>query len=286
MRCTHPVQTRDKLGRWVDRPCGQCIACRLNKARDWSIRCMNEFVTSKKACFLTLTYDDEHLPVDKSIHKKVFQDWMKRFRKSSSLKIRFYACGEYGSQTFRPHYHVIVFNMACDDDVFLNRRYDYKKHGYWCRLDSWSNGNCFVADVDYGVADYVTKYTMKKQTGKKGKEYYSSLGIQPEFALMSQGIGRDYCDQNAMTLRNLKKLRAKTGYAPLPRYYVGRLFQGSLHGQYEIDKLKWLSQKKAEFEDIAKSHGVDSEEWQRQTSISDDAELGSMLKLKGKRDAV
>ena len=140
MRCPYRMLTKNKYGYVVEIPCGRCVACRLNRAREWSLRIMNELAYHKDACFLTLTYDDEHLPEDKSLSKRDFQLFMKRFRKDFGLPVRFFACGEYGKKTFRPHYHVIFFGVS--PVSFLFTITGKSKGGYWCDLSAWDKGHC------------------------------------------------------------------------------------------------------------------------------------------------
>ena len=96
-------------------PCGQCYACRLNKSRDWATRCVLEAKMHDKNCFITLTYNDDNLPQDLSLHKEDFVKFMKRLRKNTGEKIRFYMAGEYGSLYQRPHYHACLFGYRPDD---------------------------------------------------------------------------------------------------------------------------------------------------------------------------
>ena len=122
MACYHPIimyrsrtGRNPKTGKWplvlnpsqgysdlqVVVPCGKCIGCRLDKSREWSIRCVNEASLHDKNCFITLTYDDDHLPGDRSLHVEHFQKFMKRLRWHSDVLIRFLHCGEYGAKNGR-----------------------------------------------------------------------------------------------------------------------------------------------------------------------------------------
>src|SRR3954449_8205389 len=87
-------------------PCGQCIGCRLERSRQWAMRCVHENKMHPRSSFVTLTYDDKNIPPAGSLSKRDFQLFMKRLRKSQSNPLRFFACGEYGETTHRPHYHV------------------------------------------------------------------------------------------------------------------------------------------------------------------------------------
>lgn len=97
MECTGAMYVRGKSGDPQRVPCGNCINCRLETARQWAVRCVHEASLYNDNCFITLTYSDEHLPKDKSIHKDTFQKFMRRLRKKINHEIRFFASGEYGT---------------------------------------------------------------------------------------------------------------------------------------------------------------------------------------------
>ena len=94
-------------------PCGRCMGCRLEKSRQWAVRCVHEAKFYEDNCFVTLTYAPEHLPKDGSLNRKHVQDFIKRLRRRlDDRKIRVFYCGEYGDKLRRPHYHLCLFN--CD----------------------------------------------------------------------------------------------------------------------------------------------------------------------------
>lgn len=196
MRCIKPrlVKCGDGLHRNV--PCGQCIACRLNKVRDWTVRIMHEAKFYKDNVFLTLTYSPENLPSDGSLHKEDLQLFMKRLRKAlGEEKVRFFACGEYGEKYSRPHFHLILFGIGQNHSIFKGKKWDYKAKGYFLEtFRPWNKGIAFLGDVTYSSARYVASYVNKKQLGKKGQQWYKENHLQPEFTLMSRrpGIGYDF----------------------------------------------------------------------------------------------
>lgn len=194
MRCTNVMYRKNKDGvGYSSYPCGQCIACRLNKVRDWTIRLMHENKFHKHSVFLTLTYDNDHLPKDGSVHKEDVQNFMKRLRNYRS-GVRFFACGEYGEKYSRPHYHLIIFGLDVKDPLFKGKVYDNKSKGYYLKSNLWKNGNMYIGDVTYSSCRYVASYVNKKQFGKKGQDFYVTKGIEPEFTLMSRkpGIGAEF----------------------------------------------------------------------------------------------
>ena len=102
----------------IDLPCGQCIGCRLERSRQWAMRCFHEASLHDRNCFITLTYNDKFLPKDRSLYYPHFQKFMKRLRKKFGDGIKFYMCGEYGDQFGRPHFHACIFNHDFSDKVF------------------------------------------------------------------------------------------------------------------------------------------------------------------------
>ncbi len=97
-------------------PCGQCIGCRLERSRQWAMRCMHEAQLHENNCFITLTYDNTHLPSDGSLHYKDFQLFIKRLRKKfGNTRIRYYMAGEYGENFGRPHFHACIFGHDFHD---------------------------------------------------------------------------------------------------------------------------------------------------------------------------
>lgn len=209
--CSHRVMIQDKsTGGILMVPCGRCIACRLNKARGWSIRIMHEVKTSKASCFVTLTYSDQHLPADQSLSVEDCQRFFKRLRKNSQLKIRYFLGGEYGEQGNRPHYHAIIFGLSKEFRAEIER--------------SWGLGYVTVNDVTVERALYVAKYTTKKLSGSAAVHY---LGRKPEFGLMSRrpGIGHDYLDTNGKFIESNGFCVVKGNKVGLPRYYSERIFK-------------------------------------------------------------
>lgn len=191
-----------------DTPCGQCRGCRIDRTRGWAIRMMLEASQHENNCFITLTYDNDHLPADGNLHLEDFQDFMKRLRakiaRDSKKKgeepptVKFYHCGEYGEFYQRPHFHACVFNYDFAD------KYHYKtvreeKYYRSAELEKlWTAGMSMLGDVTFQSAGYVARYITKKITGKGAKDHYefedpdgNKVVIVPEYATMSRngGIG-------------------------------------------------------------------------------------------------
>lgn len=183
-------------------PCGQCIGCRLERSRQWAIRCVHESKLHDDNAFLTLTYDNDHLPLDGSLNKKHFQDFMKRYRKYlGGDKIRYYHCGEYGEELRRPHYHAIIFGHDFSDKKYWKTEKDNQYFTSAALNKIWGKGQCVIGTVTFNSCAYVARYVLKKVTGEKAEEHYSSnnlLGeetnLVPEYTTMSRnkGIGHEW----------------------------------------------------------------------------------------------
>lgn len=150
------LERRYGRGNILPLPCGKCLACKLAKAREWAVRCVLEASLYDDNSFLTLTYDDAHLPVDMKVNKIHLQNFIREVRRDHF--IRYLACGEYGGsgQTAvngclvkrgRPHYHLILFGW-CPTEKEL------KKY--------WKFGFASVGDCSFRSCDYVARYTTKK----------------------------------------------------------------------------------------------------------------------------
>lgn len=215
--------------------CGQCSGCRLERSRQWAVRCVHESHLYEDNCFVTLTYDDAHLPDDESLSVRPLQLFMKRLRKANhGKKIRFFACGEYGSRFGRPHFHVCLFNHHFSD----RRMFRKTEHGdTLCDSDEltelWSVdgeplGFASVGELTWNSAAYVARYIMDKKNGPMADTWYEHVTRygevverKPEFVVMSRrpGIGKAWYDKYGkevfrgdFVVMNGKKFRP-------PRYY-------------------------------------------------------------------
>ena len=110
--------------------CGQCVGCRLERSRQWAIRCVHEAQTHENNAFITLTIDDEHLnkrDIPDSLDKTEFQRFVKRLRKRlGGRRIKYFHCGEYGSVNLRPHYHACIFGYDFPDRELWSIRDDVR----------------------------------------------------------------------------------------------------------------------------------------------------------------
>lgn len=218
-------------GQLIDHPhgfiaCGQCLGCRLDHAKFWQNRCLMEMQDHEQTWFLTLTYDDEHLPLRSyecfdwpdpetgevrsvpcaTLDLDAIQKWKKRLAKAwtarSDKPLRFFGCGEYGDSTHRPHYHFLVFGLDLDDADLkyykTSRAGSVNNKLYNCDWISktWPNGYVVLAKGSYETAGYIARYVLKKRVGID-REFYERYNIDPPFINMSRrpGIGLPYLDK-------------------------------------------------------------------------------------------
>lgn len=186
--------------------CGQCIPCLVNKRREWTHRIMLEAQCHEFNAFLTLTYDNENLPVDGSVSPDALRLFMYKLRKSERPKrLRFYGVGEYGETDGRPHYHIAVFGMQpchrVNTQVHLKYRRPGGEAGVCCEVcdrvrNLWAQGHTFVGQLEPRSAAYVAGYVTKKIGGP------GLNGGHPPFARMSNrpGIGCFFMDEIASTI--------------------------------------------------------------------------------------
>lgn len=216
-------------------PCGRCRACRISRSREWAVRMIHETDFYEDTVFLTLTYNDEHLPRNNGLEKRELQNYFKRLRKSlKDLKIKYYASGEYGEKNGRPHYHAIIYGLSLKDHEI-----QYRQGSYSCTggklYDAWHpRGFVTLGNVTYDSARYVADYIQKKQFA------LNAIG-KPEqpFNLMSKGIGERYVKANEKQLRDNISITLRGVKMTIPKYYKKKLDQ--IHGfdaNYKKNKLK------------------------------------------------
>lgn len=251
----YPIVFNPKYGytdQAVTVPCGQCVGCRLERSRQWAIRCAHEASLYEDNCFITLTYNNDHLPDDKSLDVSHFQKFMKRLRKRFGQNIRFYHCGEYGEQYGRPHYHACIFNFDFKDKKFWRMSNDNRLYTSEALQELWPYGYSSIGDVTFESAAYVARYIMKKVNGELAEQHYTDIDPQtgeitkrkPEYTTMSRrpGIGKGWLDKyqsdvypEDFVVMNGKKMKP-------PKYYDS---QYELHSPVEHNKIKVNRTRKA-----------------------------------------
>jgi hypothetical protein len=217
--------------------CGRCIGCRLERSRQWAIRCLNEAELYEDNCFITLTYNNDNLPEDKSVHVEDFQKFMKRFRKKYkgfkavqrgekvTFPIRYFHCGEYGEKLSRPHYHACIFNFDFKDKELWSVRDGINLYRSNALESLWPFGYSTIGDVTFESAAYVARYITKKITGDQSKDHYQ--GKNPEYVSMSRrpGIGTDFYKQFGKELYNYDEMIVRKDIKLKPPKFYDTLYE-------------------------------------------------------------
>jgi len=214
--CYRPIFLKQQ-GTYV--PCSKCPKCIRRRVSGWSFRLMQEDRISTSSHFLTLTYDTKFVPISASgkltLQKEDLQLFFKRLRKAqcgnAQSPIKYYAVGEYGGRTQRPHYHIIMFNADLD---FIQ--------------PAWKQGHIYYGSVSGASVGYTLKYMSKQKKGRIGTTPNDDR--VPEFAVMSKGLGVSYLDETTcnwhvedLTGRMYCTLAGGVKIA-MPRYYKEKLY--------------------------------------------------------------
>lgn len=243
-------------------PCQRCLPCLINRRRIWQWRMYLESLTYDASSFITLTYDEEHAPVNSSLDPRHYVLWLKRLRKAlAPRRVRFFLCGEYGDKTLRPHYHASLFGVG-----FLD----------WSTVaEAWQKGFVHTAEFNETTAQYVAGYVTKKWTvpGAPG------LGDRhPEFARQSNrpGLGAGAMaviserlhseaglDEMLATGDVPMALRFGRRSIPLGRYLrsVLRKEMGFTDEMVERVKSRWYAEKTSEFMQFLQSPDAYDPQW-------------------------
>lgn len=207
-------------------PCGQCIPCRINRRRIWTHRILLESFMHDKKCFLTLTYDDEHLPKDASLNPRHVQLFLKKMRKELGPgSLRFFCVGEYGgtkygssktSREVNPHYHLALFGFNCCGRIY------FAGSGKRCFCEmcefvrsKWEFGNIVIDELNRKSAQYIARYVVKKLTSFNDSRHE---GRYPEFQRSSRrpGIGAGAVDNIFRSLQYGKNKLALSAEGDVP----------------------------------------------------------------------
>lgn len=220
-------------------PCGQCLGCRLERGRQWTVRLMHEAQLHDELCFITLTYSDEHLPKGGTLLKSDFQVFIQKFRDAVRPKrVSYFMCGEYGERDWRPHYHAIIFGHDFGQRVYrrnftaVPRAVSGRGKGAYSSEELaryWTKGFNAVGAVTPQSAGYVARYCLKKVTGVLADEHYKRVDpetgevywLLPEYAHMSTrpAIGKVWFDLYGSDVVAYDGVHVDGQRAAAPRYY-------------------------------------------------------------------
>lgn len=291
-------------------PCGHCIGCRLDYARQWAERCIHEAENHEHNYFLTLTYDDDHLPRNKKDLPAFFGDEISKFmkvlrqywkRKFKFDGIRFFGCAEYGEHAgerlINPHLHILLFNCPIPD---LQERHPIMVDGKlkWIKQFSsdgeqlmfspaiWNiwqkQGTAQVGQVTFESASYVARYIMKKQKGVDAK-VYRDLDMAPPYIRMSRrpGIGAQWYKENLSTIYEYDKVvvhRGDKSFYQNPGRYCDNILK-----DIDVQKFYDLKEKRhRDFYDGVECKGFEGVDLAINNHLAESAKLNSIKLLKRK----
>lgn len=256
--CMTPWTRKDELtGKYDIFPCGKCPECIARRVSAWSFRLLREGLYADSSFFITLTYDTDHVPITnggymglsvpftykvggkvKSVGSDL-QSFFKRLRKlhNSSIgqPIKYYAVGEYGSDNYRPHYHIIAFNIqldlimsATDLNILRYTNFDGKTH---IKISPWTLNNESIGTCTFGkVSGASIGYCMKYLSKPSRIPIHQNDDRPREFALMSKRLGSGYLtpaiiDWHRADLENRMYLNIEGGKKiSMPRYYKDKIY--------------------------------------------------------------
>lgn len=241
-------------------PCNKCPNCVKRRISGWSFRLMEESRKSVTGHFITLTYDTDSVPITRNgfmgLKKRDLQLFFKRLRKAHAQSdnplnapIRYYACGEYGGRTNRPHYHIILFNArleliqeAWSKDVKVQLTGKRGKP-----IKKWKMEKKYLGNVHYGfIAEASVGYTLKYMCKPGRIPMHNRDDRQPEFALMSKGLGASYLTDNMIEwhksdINNRMYCNLADGKKiAMPRYFKNKIYDETerlLAGKHQLDKM-------------------------------------------------
>lgn len=202
-------------------PCGQCIGCRLERSRQWAVRCVHEASLHAHSCFVTLTY--AKTPPGGSLDRRAFPQVMRKLRRAHpGLQLKYFHCGEYGEQLGRPHYHGLIFGYDFPDKVLWRKSAEGNPQWRSAELERlWPHGFAMIAALTFETAAYTARYCTKKINGDAAADHYK--GREPEFMTCSKGIGEAWLARYSGDTYRDDTIISRGRPARPPRYYDKKL---------------------------------------------------------------
>lgn len=238
-------------------PCGKCPDCRVSRSKEWAVRCLAEFHSlsdkEKDNCwFLTLTYSDEFN--SGYLNARDMTLFWKKLRKFySGCKIKYFYCGEFGTRTYRPHYHAIVYGLPVNDLSRINvSKLGDNLYSSYKLNEIWGKGYVVVGNLTLKSCSYVARYTLKKS------------GDFDCFQRVSQGFGKKYFYQNMTDIITNGYVSLGVGTsvmkASIPRYFL-KLYRSvvgdKVYRKFLLDKIK----KSENYKIVLKRHFLEKEKF-------------------------
>lgn len=292
MQCLKPFTTKDRNGDEVKVPCNKCPQCAARRVSGWSFRLMQQNKIANSALFLTLTYDTKHVPLTKngfmSLHKTTYtikafpngkikktqhsshlQSFFKRLRKaqygSNKSDIKYYACGEYGGKTNRPHYHVILFNAKLE---LIQQCWDYGQIHYGLNVNEASVG-----------------YTLKYMSKPSRIPMHKNDDRVKEYAIMSKGIGKNYLTPAIIKFHNqsheyMHCILPDGKKIAMPRYYKDKIYDEYTRIMFGKLGFQAMQEKKAK---LLSRYGLSITDFEEKVQKQTDAYYNKQLKQSAER---
>lgn len=211
--------------RGIQVPCGKCLSCLHAKRSDWSFRLMQEYKHCNSAAFITLTYHPKFVP-DKGVTKRHLQLFMKRLRKKSGQRLRYYAVGEYGTKTGRPHYHLIIFNYV-GNETFLS--------SIWSTRKGTPYGIVHIGRVTEASIVYCTKYIIQRGNQQNAQTHKPFMLCSRAFGIGLWYLSEDMAKWHRTNGINYTFIHGEKGR--LPRYYKEKIWPD----EYERSRISYQS---------------------------------------------
>lgn len=229
-------------------PCGQCIGCRLDSRTDWCTRLLHESQLHVHAMFVTCTYAPEHLPEHETLVKQHPRSFIRAIRQHLSRnglgKIRYFTAAEYGDQTKRPHYHILIFGHWFNDLKPYSGTGQHTLYMSDTLNNLWGKGSVIVGSVTPSSINYCTGYVTKKLTGDFSLQAYQRVDtetgevvqVEPEFMTMSTrpGIGFGFYEKFTSDFYPSDSCIVAGTPRKVPKYYDRK------HGEVKPEQLEQI----------------------------------------------
>lgn len=178
-------------------PCGYCLPCREEYARQTAIRIYHESQLHEQNAFVTLSYNDDNLPEHNSLQYADLARFHKRLRHHLGGKLRHYSVGEYGDKSLRPHYHMCVFGNAFLENRIIVRHTPTLLWTTAFLEQCWGHGFISVGTLNYTTASYTASYVTKKLRAKQkyvrvDETTGELLELEQPKAIMSPNLGKEW----------------------------------------------------------------------------------------------
>lgn len=212
---------------------------------------MHEAACHAENSFLTLTLDDEHMPPDASLDKRVVPLFIKRVKRTCREGVRYFYAGEYGAKRGRPHYHVLLFGYDWPDKVQLAERGGFPVWGSAMLTELWGKGRTEVGSVTFASAAYVARYLCKPESERTvyNGETGEIVSREREFARMSRrpGLGAAWYEKFHGEVFPSDRVLVGGALATPPRFYMERFLRADPEGAAAV-KVRRDNERKLEDE--------------------------------------